>query len=147
MRQRIVDAYERGDSGYETVTEKFRVSVSSVRRLVTLYRERGHLEPDKKAGGTRSNISLQLEAILAQYPDANAVELTAAYHRGRRGKDRRHVSSIKRAMYRGGHVVKKRLRPLGQLRPDVAVKRDAFLRRMHRPKDSSSSTSLDSIRR
>lgn len=108
LRQRVVEAYERGDGGYETIAKKFSVAITSVRRWVARYRDRGHLEPDKKGGGNRSDVSLkELEAILDQHPDANAGELTAAYNRGRRGKNRRHVSSIKRALYRGGYVVKK----------------------------------------
>lgn len=64
--------------------------------------------PQKKAGGTPSDVELaEIEAILARCPDANAGEITAEYNRGRRGKQRRHVSSIKRALYRGGYVVKK----------------------------------------
>jgi hypothetical protein len=49
----------------------------------------------------------ELEAILARRPDANAGEITAEYNRGRRGERRRHASSIKRALYRAGYVVKK----------------------------------------
>jgi hypothetical protein len=56
----------------------------------------------------RSDITVEdLEMILAAHPDANAGEITAAYNRGRRGKQRRHASSIKRALYRYGYVMKK----------------------------------------
>ena len=56
----------------------------------------------------RSDIALEeLEMILAVHPDANAGEITAAYNRGRRGKQHRHASSIKRALYRYGYVVTK----------------------------------------
>lgn len=108
LRQRVVEAYERGEGGYATIAAKFSLGISSVRRWVARYRDLGHFEPDKKGGGNRSDVSLkELEAILVRHPDANAGELTAAYNRGRRGKNRRHVSSIKRALYRGGYVVKK----------------------------------------
>jgi hypothetical protein len=49
----------------------------------------------------------EVEGILAKRPDANAGEITAEYNRGRRGKQRRHASSIKRALCRAGYVVKK----------------------------------------
>ena len=66
------------------------------------------MRPLEKGGGVRSDITPEdLEMILAVHPDANAGEITAAYNRGRRGKQRRHASSIKRALSRYGYVVKK----------------------------------------
>lgn len=104
----MVEAYERGEGSFVTIAEKFRVGEATVNRWVAQYRDLGHLRPLKKAGGRRSDISLkELEALLDKLGDANAGEITAAYNRGRRGKERRHVSSIKRALYRGGYVVKK----------------------------------------
>lgn len=108
LRQRAVEAYERGEGAYPTVAAKFGVGEASVRRWVAQFRDVGHVVPRKKAGGQRSDISVkELEAILAKIGDANAGEITAEYNRGRRGKERRHVSSIKRALHRGGYVVKK----------------------------------------
>ncbi|MBK7861343.1 MAG: hypothetical protein IPJ65_22565 [Archangiaceae bacterium] len=55
-----------------------------------------------------SDVALDaIEEILERLGDATAAEITAAYNRGRRGKARRHASSIKRALHRGGYVVKK----------------------------------------
>jgi transposase len=108
LRQRVVEAYERGEGSYPTVAEKFRVAAMSVRRWVGQYRDLGHVKPQKKGGGNRSDVSVrELEAILDKLRDANAGEITAEYNKGRRGKDRRHPSSIKRALHRGGYVVKK----------------------------------------
>src|SRR5438477_7590869 len=96
LRQTVVEAYERGEGSYPTVAEKFRVGEASVRRWVGQFRDVGHVKPRKKAGGRRSDISVkELEAILDKLGDANAGEITAEYNRGRRGKDRRHASSIK----------------------------------------------------
>lgn len=79
-----------------------------MRRWVRQYRSVGHVRPRVKAGGTPSDIwPEELEAILARRPDANAGEIAAEYNRGRRGRNRRHVSSIKRALYRAGYVVNK----------------------------------------
>jgi hypothetical protein len=62
----------------------------------------------KKRGGTPTTIErADLEEILARHRDANAGEITAAYNRTRRGRQRRHLSSIKRALRREGYVVKK----------------------------------------
>lgn len=108
LRERVVESYERGEGSYETIAAKFRVGISSVRRWVARYRDLGHVKAEKKGGGNRSDVSVkELEAILDKLGDPNAGEITAAYNLGRRGKDRRHPSSIKRALYRAGYVVKK----------------------------------------
>ena len=108
LRERVVQAYESGEGSYPVVAEMFCVGEASVKRWVEQYRDVGHLRPRKKSGGTPSDVSVkELEKILAARPDANVGEITAAYNRGRRGKARRHDSSIKRALRRGGYVVKK----------------------------------------
>ena len=108
LRQRLVEAYERGEGGYILLGRRFCVGEASAKRWVRQYRRDGSVEPSKKGGGTPSDVSREeLEEILARHPDANAGEITAEYNRGRRGKQRRHASSIKRALYRAGYVVKK----------------------------------------
>lgn len=108
LRQRLVEAHERGEGGYILLARRFCVGEASAKRWVWQYRRDGHVQPLKKSGGTPSDVSREeLEAILARRPDANAGEITAEYNRGRRGKQRRHASSIKRALYRAGYVVKK----------------------------------------
>lgn len=108
LRRRVVEAYERGEGSYPTIARKFGVGEASVRRWVARWRDLGHLAPEKKGGGRRSDVSVkELEGILEKLGDANAGEIAAEYNRTRRGKSRRHVSSIKRALYRGGYVVKK----------------------------------------
>jgi transposase len=108
LRLRLVEAYERGEAGYVLLARRFCVGEASAKRWVWQYRRDGHLQPAKKGGGTPSDVSREeLEAILLRQPDANAGEVTAEYNRGRRGKQRRHASSIKRALYRAGYVVKK----------------------------------------
>jgi transposase len=80
----------------------------SVRRWVERFREDGHVRPSKKGGGAYSTIDrAELEAVVARLGDATADEITAESTRGRRGRGRRHVSSIKRALHRAGFVVKK----------------------------------------
>jgi transposase len=108
LRQRLVEAHERGEGGYVRLARRFCVGEASAKRWVRQYRRDGDVNPLKKRGGTPSDVSLkELEAILARRPDANAGEITAEYNRGRRGARRRHASSIKRTLYRGGYVVKK----------------------------------------
>lgn len=108
LRERVVQAYERGAGSYAAVAALFGLGEATVKRWVWRYRARGGVEPDKKSGGAHSTICLdELAAIVARLGDANAGEIAAEYNRGRRARDRRHVSSIKRALYRAGFVVKK----------------------------------------
>jgi transposase len=108
LRIRLVEAYERGEGGYVVLARRFSVGEASAKRWVRQYARQGHVNPAKKGGGNRSDVSpAELEAILARHPDANAGEITAEFNRGRRGKKRRHVSSIKRALRRAEYVVKK----------------------------------------
>lgn len=108
FRERAVEAYESGVGSYETVAGMFGIGLVTLKRWVKLRRKEGHVFPQKKGGGNRSDVSLdELERIVTSLGDANAGEITAAYNRGRRGKARRHVSSIKRALHRAGFVVKK----------------------------------------
>lgn len=108
LRQRVVDAYIRGEGSYVAVSVLFSVGVATVKRWVRQFRREGHVKPQKKGGGNRSDISVKaLEKVLVKLGDGNAGEITAAYNRGRRGKARRHVSSINRALHRAGYVVKK----------------------------------------
>jgi len=108
LRRRLVEAHARGEGGYVLLARRFSVGEATAKRWVWRFRREGHVQPHDKGGGVRSDISLEdLEMILAVHPDANAGEITAAYNRTRRGKQRRHASSIKRALYRYGYVVKK----------------------------------------
>lgn len=108
LRQRLVEAHERGEGGYILLARRFCVGEATAKRWVWQFRREGTVAPRRKGGGVRSEVRQEeLEAILARSPDANAGEITAEYNRGRRGSQRRHVSSIKRALYRAGYVVKK----------------------------------------
>src|SRR5262245_25771702 len=107
LRMRVVQAYEAGDGGYTKIAARFFVGEASVKRWVRLFRRQGNLEPRARAGGTPSEIDgFEITAILLRDPDANADEITAAYNHRRRGEQRVHVSSIKRALHRHGYVVK-----------------------------------------
>ncbi len=79
-----------------------------MKRWVGQFHKEGLLRSRKKGGGTPSDVSLpELETLVSKLGDATAGELTAAYNRGRRGKQRRHRSSIVRALQRAEYVVKK----------------------------------------
>jgi transposase len=108
LRERVVQAYESGAGSYPVVAAMFRVGEATVRRWTALKRQRGSVEPARKRGGTPSGVTAeQIEAIVTALGDPTALEITAEYNRQRRGAARKHVSSIKRALYRFGYVVKK----------------------------------------
>jgi len=108
LRERAVEAYESGVGSYATVAGMFGIGMITLKRWVRVFRREGHLFPKKKGGGNRSDISLdEIERIVAAMGDANSGEIAAEYNRGRRGKERRHACSIRRALHRAGFVVKK----------------------------------------
>ena len=110
LRERVVRAYEAGLGSYPDIAKLFDVgeATAKVKRWVWKYRKQGDVHPDRKGGGTESTICLdELAAIVGRLGDANAGEIAAEYNRGRRKANRRHVSSIKRALHRAGFVVKK----------------------------------------
>lgn len=108
LRLRVVRAYEAGEGTYDVVAKLFELGSATVKRWVSQHRHAGHLQPQKKRGGTPSDVPLdELRGIVAKLGDGTAHEIAAEYNRGRRGKARRHVSSIKRALHRAGFVVKK----------------------------------------
>lgn len=108
FRVRVVAAYEAGEGSYVTIAERFGIGEATVRRWVKLYRRTQSVTPLAKGGGNHSSITAEaLEALLDEMRDATAVELTAAFNRGKKGKARVHVSSLKRALHRYGYVLKK----------------------------------------
>ena len=108
LRMRAVQAHEAGEGSYATIAARFSVGEASVKRWVWRYRSHGTVDPLPKGGGWRSQITaVEIEAILLGLGDANAGEITAEFNRRRRGRNRVHVSSVKRALHRFGYVVKK----------------------------------------
>ena len=108
LRDRVVRAYEAGEGGYAAVGARFAVGAATVMRWVRLQRAKGDTNPLPKGGGTPSTIKAEeIASVLDKLGDPTANELTAEFNRGRRGRARVHVSSMKRALHRHGYVVKK----------------------------------------
>lgn len=108
LRDRVVQAYEAGEGGYAAIGARFGLNAATVFRWVGRYRATGETRPTPKAGGTPSTISADVIAtLLDRLRDPTANELTAEFNRGRRGRGRVHVSSMKRALHRHGYVIKK----------------------------------------
>ena len=108
LRTRVVTAYEAGDGSYAMLAQQFAVGTATIKRWVRQQRDQGHVHPKPKAGGARSPVGGgELAHLIVVLADPTAGELTAAYNRTRRGRQRVHVSSIKRALHRHDYVVKK----------------------------------------
>jgi transposase len=108
LRVRAVRAYESGVGSLQEVAGAFAIGTASLKRWLRQSRRTGDLSSTRKGGGNRSQIVLsEVEALLRALGDANAGELTAQFNKGRRGRSRVHVSSMKRALHRFGYVVKK----------------------------------------
>ena len=108
LRERVIKAYEAGQGSYPSIGALFAVGEATVKRWVTRYHKDGVVTPRPRGGGTVSTIgAAEIERLLTQLGDPTAGELTVEFNRSRRGSARVHVSSIKRALYRYGYVVKK----------------------------------------
>jgi transposase len=81
LRQKILQAYERGEGSQRRLAELFDVSISFVEKLFMQLRRTGHVEPKPHAGGTASRINaagrLCLQQWLWQQPDLTLAELAA----------------------------------------------------------------------
>ena len=108
LREGVVRAYESGEGSYATLAERFALGEATVKRWVWRKRKQGSVGALPKAGGTPSTISEdQITRILGKLRDPTAGEVAVELNRGRRERDRLHVSSVKRALHRFGYVVKK----------------------------------------
>jgi transposase len=77
LREKIIDAVEKGDSSIRKVAQRFSVSKNFVQRLVTQKRTQGHILPRKQGGSMVSPVmkhKAQLMAIFEQQNDATLAE-------------------------------------------------------------------------
>ena len=82
LRQKILQAHERGEGSQRRLAELFDVSISFSEKLFMQLRRIGHVEPKPHtAGGTASRINaagrLCLQQWLRQQPDLTLAELAA----------------------------------------------------------------------
>ena len=77
LREKIIDAIEKGDSSVRKVAQSFGVSKNFVQRLVTQKRRQGHILPRKQGGSMVSPVmeyKADLIAIVEKQNDATLAE-------------------------------------------------------------------------
>mgnify|MGYP001795246505 FL=1 len=77
LREKIVKAYETGNTSVRKVASNFGVTKSFVQKLLLLKKTKGHLEPKKQGGAVKGELegySAQLAAMVEQFPDKTLLE-------------------------------------------------------------------------
>lgn len=79
LRTRAVDAVRRKEGSYEQLAERFRVSVSWIKKMVYQQRRLGHLQVQTHRCGRKPKLSQadreRLARLVEQYPDATLERL------------------------------------------------------------------------
>jgi transposase len=77
FREKIVQAYEQGNTSIRQVASRFDVSKAFVQKLLKQKKIKGHLEPAKQGGSIKSELAqykTQLALMVEKYPDATLNE-------------------------------------------------------------------------
>jgi transposase len=77
FREKIVKAYEKGDTSVRKVAERFNVSKGFVQKMLNQQKLEGHLQPGKQGGALKSELADQHPKLLdmvEQHPDATLAE-------------------------------------------------------------------------
>ena len=77
LREKIVNAYERGGTSIRKVAVQFGVAKSYVQKLLQLQKTQGHLEPKKQGGtikGKLDKYGSELAEMVKSHPDATLSE-------------------------------------------------------------------------
>jgi transposase len=87
LRTRIVAAHANGEGGLTMLSRRFKVSISTVQRLLRLQKLHGHVAPSDAPRGRKSTLigeaQDQLRALVRAHPDAredDLVEMLATEH-------------------------------------------------------------------
>ena len=81
LREKIVQAYEQGNTSVRKVAYNFGVAKSFVQKLLSKKKLQGHLEPRRQGGAIKGELdgySVQLAAMVELYPDATLQERQSA---------------------------------------------------------------------
>ena len=77
FRQKIVNAYEQGDTSIRKVAARFDVSKAFVQKLLKQKQTTGHIQPKKQGGSLKSVLHSrtdQLTQMVEKYPDSTLLE-------------------------------------------------------------------------
>ena len=72
FREKVVKAYERGDTSIRKLAARFDVSKAFVQRVLKQKKLTGHLQPKKQGGAMKSELeeyAMQLAQMVENYPD------------------------------------------------------------------------------
>jgi transposase len=134
LRQRVLDAWQRGEGSQRQLAARFSVHLTFVRNLLRLYRQSGSLEPRPHGGGRRAladgPVLERLAHMVAQRPDDTLDE-----HRERLAAGGGPVMSratLARALQRLKLTVKKKP-PRHRARPRAGASRTGRLPRATGP--------------
>ena len=77
FREKVVKAYEQGNTSLRKLATRFDVSLAFVQRLLKQKKIKGHVQPGKQGGSMKSELhgySTQLTQMVEKYPDATLSE-------------------------------------------------------------------------
>jgi transposase len=77
LPEKIVKAYEWGNTSIRQVTDRFGVAKSFVQKLLFLKKTQGHVDPKKQGSamkGAFDGSEAELAALVEQYPDVTLSE-------------------------------------------------------------------------
>ncbi len=79
LRQRIIDTYESNEGTIRQIAQRFKVSISSVRRLIKRYLSTGSIAPKPYTGGNKPKLKAEhleiLATLISEDNDATNFEL------------------------------------------------------------------------
>lgn len=79
LRQRIINIYQTRESSQREIAERFKVSLSFVKRLICRYQQTGSVKPKSHGGGEIAIIQQsaleQIKQLVDEQPDALLREL------------------------------------------------------------------------
>jgi transposase len=110
LRNKIIEAYNRGEGTYNEIASLFSIGVASVSRFLRRFREHGDVTPSPHGGGNQPLIKTKdhkkLEAMVLKNTSATADELVTLWYE--KYNIRLSRSSMQRALKRIDMTVKKK---------------------------------------
>lgn len=77
LREKIIKAYEQGDTSIRKVAARFDVSKAFVQRLLKQKKLQGHIQPKKQGGSMKGQLDdcgPQLASMVEKLPDATLLQ-------------------------------------------------------------------------